>query len=107
MSSKVSIAGVDTTKLPKLTNDDLLELMRKVKAGDSRARDYFVVANLRLVLLFLIIYFYFLFQFFTILILSFIIFICFYLFYAKYTTKSANLPIPHHHLLIMLNTKLN
>ena len=50
MSSKVSIAGVDTTKLPKLTNDDLLELMRKVKAGDSRARDYFVVANLRLVL---------------------------------------------------------
>lgn len=50
MSSKVSIAGVDTTKLPKLTNNDLLELMKKVKAGDTKARDYFVVANLRLVL---------------------------------------------------------
>ena len=50
MSSKVSIAGVDTTKLPKLTNDDMLELMKKIKSGDTRARDYFVVANLRLVL---------------------------------------------------------
>lgn len=50
MSAKVSIAGVDTTKLPKLTNDDMLELMRKIKAGDERARDHFVVANLRLVL---------------------------------------------------------
>ena len=50
MSSKVSIAGVDTAKLPKLSNGDMLELMKKIKAGDQRARDYFVVANLRLVL---------------------------------------------------------
>lgn len=50
MSSKVIIAGVDTSKLPKLKSADMIELMRKVKAGDSQARDYFVVANLRLVL---------------------------------------------------------
>lgn len=50
MSSRVSISGVDTSKLPKLTNSDMLELMKKVKSGDPHARDYFVVANLRLVL---------------------------------------------------------
>ena len=50
MSSKVIIAGVDTSKLPKLKSADMVELMKKVKSGDSQARDYFVVANLRLVL---------------------------------------------------------
>ena len=50
MSSRVSISGVDTAKLPKLTNADMMELMAKVKSGDERAREYFVVANLRLVL---------------------------------------------------------
>lgn len=50
MASKVFIAGVDTSKLPKLSNADIAELMKKVKKGDSLARDQFVVANLRLVL---------------------------------------------------------
>lgn len=50
MSSRVSIAGVDTSKLPKLNNDDLEKLMTKLKNGDKKAREYFVVANLRLVL---------------------------------------------------------
>lgn len=50
MSSKVLIAGVDTSKLPKLKNNDMTELMKKVKSGDEYARDCFVVANLRLVL---------------------------------------------------------
>lgn len=50
MSSKVSIAGVDTAKLPKLSNNDILQLIKKVKMGDTQARDQFVVANLRLVL---------------------------------------------------------
>ena len=50
MSSKVSIAGVDTTKLPKLKSSDMIELMEKIKRGDQRAREYFIVANLRLVL---------------------------------------------------------
>ena len=50
MSSRVCIAGVDTAKLPKLTSSDMEELMIKVKLGDERARERFVVANLRLVL---------------------------------------------------------
>ncbi len=50
MGAKVFISGVDTSKLPKVTNEDLVLLMKKVKAGDQVARDNFVVANLRLVL---------------------------------------------------------
>ena len=50
ISSKVSIAGVDTTKLPKLTNKDIVSLIIRIKNGDEQARQQFVVANLRLVL---------------------------------------------------------
>ena len=50
MSSKVCICGVDTSLLPKLKNSDMVELMERIKKGDRKARDYFVVANLRLVL---------------------------------------------------------
>ena len=50
MANKVCIAGVNTAKLPKLKNSDLMELMLRVKSGDELARDEFVVANLRLVL---------------------------------------------------------
>jgi len=50
MSNKVIISGVNTTTLPKLTNNDIEGLMKKVKQGDEMARDAFVVANLRLVL---------------------------------------------------------
>lgn len=50
MANKVAICGVDTSKLPKLKNEELVELMKRVKAGDELARDEFVVANLRLVL---------------------------------------------------------
>lgn len=50
MSSRVSISGVDTSKLPKLTSADMEELMIKIKSGDEWAREKFVVANLRLVL---------------------------------------------------------
>lgn len=50
MSSRVFIAGVDTSKLPKLTSSDMDELMKEVKKGNARARERFVVANLRLVL---------------------------------------------------------
>ena len=50
MSSKVCICGVDTSMLPKLKSSDMVELMERIKKGDRKARDYFVVANLRLVL---------------------------------------------------------
>ena len=50
MSSRVMISGVDTTKLPKISNSELELLMARVKSGDEKAREQFVVANLRLVL---------------------------------------------------------
>lgn len=50
MSSRVFIAGVDTSKLPKLTSADMEKLMDEVKKGGAKARERFVVANLRLVL---------------------------------------------------------
>ena len=47
---KVEICGVDTSGLPKLSNKENEELMLKIKAGDKRARDEFIVGNMRLVL---------------------------------------------------------
>lgn len=50
MASRVVIAGVDTSKLPKLSAADMENLMKKIQAGDAHARECFIVANLRLVL---------------------------------------------------------
>lgn len=50
MASRVCIAGVDTAKLPKLSSEDMDNLMKRLKQGDRSARERFVVANLRLVL---------------------------------------------------------
>lgn len=50
MAGKVIVCGVDTSKLPKLKQEEMEMLMKRVKSGDSLARDEFVVANLRLVL---------------------------------------------------------
>lgn len=50
MMQKVEICGVDTTGLPKLTEKEGEELMRRLKAGDKEARDKFIVGNMRLVL---------------------------------------------------------
>jgi len=50
MYDKVVICGVDTSGLPKLTQKEQEALMIKIKAGDERARDKFIVGNMRLVL---------------------------------------------------------
>ncbi|MBQ8319830.1 MAG: RNA polymerase sporulation sigma factor SigG [Clostridia bacterium] len=47
---KVEICGVDTSGLPKLTAKENEELMLKIKAGDKKAREKFIVGNMRLVL---------------------------------------------------------
>lgn len=47
---KVEICGVDTSGLPKLSAKESEELMRRLKEGDKRARDKFIVGNMRLVL---------------------------------------------------------
>ena len=47
---KVSICGVDTTKLKVLKEKEKEELLKRYKAGDMTARDELVNGNLRLVL---------------------------------------------------------
>ncbi|NMP21626.1 RNA polymerase sporulation sigma factor SigG [Sulfobacillus harzensis] len=48
--NKVEIPGVNTAKLPVLTNTKMRELFRAMQAGDQSARDELINGNLRLVL---------------------------------------------------------
>lgn len=48
--NKVEICGVNTSKLPVLTNEEKNELFKKIKSGDLNARELFISGNLRLVL---------------------------------------------------------
>ena len=48
--SKVEICGVNTSKLPVLTNEKMRELLRAMQAGDDSARRQLIQGNLRLVL---------------------------------------------------------
>ena len=48
--NKVEICGVNTSELPVLKNNQMTELLLKIKDGDEEARQQFVRGNLRLVL---------------------------------------------------------
>ncbi|HEY8390385.1 MAG TPA: RNA polymerase sporulation sigma factor SigG [Clostridia bacterium] len=48
--AKVVICGLDTSTLPKLSNQEIMDLMKKLKAGDEEARQQFIIGNMRLVL---------------------------------------------------------
>ena len=48
--NKVEICGVNTSKLPVLTNEEKDELFIRIKNGDEEARNIFINGNLRLVL---------------------------------------------------------
>ena len=48
--SKVEICGVNTAKLPVLSNVEKQELLIRIKNGDNEAREKFIGGNLRLVL---------------------------------------------------------
>ena len=48
--NKVEICGVNTSKLPVLTNDQKKELFVRIHKGDASAREEFIQGNLRLVL---------------------------------------------------------
>ncbi|MBD9010275.1 MAG: RNA polymerase sporulation sigma factor SigG [Clostridiales bacterium] len=50
MASKVEICGVNTSKLPLLTEKQKEELFERIKQGDMKARQEFIYGNLRLVL---------------------------------------------------------
>ena len=50
MINRVEICGVNTSKLPVLSNEEKDELLEKIKNGDKEAREKFINGNLRLVL---------------------------------------------------------
>lgn len=50
MINKVEICGVNTSKLPVLSNEEKSKLFMRIKQGDKSAREEFVSGNLRLVL---------------------------------------------------------
>lgn len=50
MYNKVSICGVDTSKLPVLKEKEKIELLKKARGGDNYARESLINGNLRLVL---------------------------------------------------------
>lgn len=50
MNIKVEINGVDTSKLPRLTEKEQREMLLKIKNGENKYKDEFIEANLRLVL---------------------------------------------------------
>ncbi len=50
MINKVVICGVDTSSLPKLSKEESLDLLERIKVGDENAKNKFILANIRLVL---------------------------------------------------------
>ena len=48
--SKVEICGVNTAKLPVLSDAEKDELFKKIRSGDQEARELYIKGNLRLVL---------------------------------------------------------
>lgn len=48
--NKVEICGVNTAKLPVLSHEEKEELFKRIKEGDTEARELYIKGNLRLVL---------------------------------------------------------
>ena len=50
MRGKVEICGINTAKLERLSQQEMTELLRRVKQGDESAREKLIYGNLKLVL---------------------------------------------------------
>ena len=50
MANRVVIFGINNATLPKITENEADELLRKIADGDKTARETFAIANMRLVL---------------------------------------------------------
>ena len=50
MANKVEICGVNTAKLPRYKEAEMMEMIEKIQTGDKEVRDEFIKGNLRLVL---------------------------------------------------------
>ena len=47
---RVEICGLNTSSLPKLSNEESMRLLQATKLGDEKAKEKFVLGNIRLVL---------------------------------------------------------
>ncbi len=50
MAYKVTVCGIDTSTLPKLTKQQTEQYLQEIHHGDNTHRDYFLMGNMRLVL---------------------------------------------------------
>ncbi len=50
MARRVYICGIDTSTLPKLSREESINLLARIKDGDESAKDYYIYSNMRLVL---------------------------------------------------------
>lgn len=50
MARRVYICGIDTSTLPKLSQEESRVMLNKIKAGDNDLKDYYIYCNMRLVL---------------------------------------------------------
>jgi len=50
MFNKVEVSGVNTSKLPKLKEKEMKELLYRIQNGEPQCREEFIEGNLRLVL---------------------------------------------------------
>ena len=48
--SKVIICGINTSTLPKISDRESKEYLERIANGDERAREEFIVCNMRLIL---------------------------------------------------------
>lgn len=50
MNNKVVICGIDTSKIKRLTKEQQQSELKKIKLGDKKAKDNFIMSNIKLVL---------------------------------------------------------
>jgi RNA polymerase sporulation-specific sigma factor len=50
MSTRVEISGMDVSSVPRLNQEENLALLRRAQKGDKKARDEFLVSNVKLIL---------------------------------------------------------
>lgn len=50
MNGRVEICGINTSNLPKLSHKETIDLINRAQSGDEKAKDEFLMANLRLIL---------------------------------------------------------
>lgn len=50
MGKKIEICGLNTSSIRRLSAKESLSLLEKIKQGDEKAREFFITANVRLVL---------------------------------------------------------